>query len=139
MRAWNADDLGLTPDDWREIWWGEVCHERLMRWRALKALWLPPVKCRPRDRRKGWTIYDGYERNRDEEWTFCRGVRASIGLVLGLRPRLDPKTGNYRTWSSSVSVAYWDSGPTYGGYSVEVLNLHPWCRVDLFNDGETCL
>lgn len=138
VRAWNADECGLTLDDYREMTWE---HDRYMlgqRWKALKALWCPPVvdKHRTAGRRDGVIVYIA---NRDEEWTLWRGIRATIGLIFNVRPRLDPQTGNYVNGWRASSMAFWDSGPVYGGYAVDVLKLHSWFGVELFNDGETCL
>jgi hypothetical protein len=139
VRSWNADEDGLSPDEWRSIWWEEDCLRRLMRWRALKALWLPPVRSEARDSRKGWTVDDGHERGRDEESTFWRAVRATIGVIFDISPRLDPMTGNYVDWHHAVTLAYWDSRQIYGGYTVEVLDLHAGFGISLFNDGETSM
>lgn len=141
VRAWNADEDGLAPDDWREIWWGMDCHDRLMRWRALKAMWLAPVKSPPRDSRKGWTIYDGYERNRDDEWTFWRGIRATIGVLLD-RHWHDEVEKRHRAkhgFTCRLDIAFWDARDIYGGYTIEHIWLYPGCRVSIFNGGETNL
>lgn len=139
VRPWNADDVGLTPDDYRAIWWGMEREHLRQRIKAVRTMWGKPTKSRPASAKKGWTVYDGYSRNRDGDWTFWRGVRATIGCLFNITPRLDPKTGNWVRFWDSLSIAYWDSGPVYGGYTVERLNLHGWFGVELFNDGETVL
>lgn len=136
VQSWNADDCGLTPDDYRQLAWEIEREYARQRFKAIRAMWGAPVKSRPARAAKGWTIYDGYVRNRDDDWTFWRGIRATIGCLLGITPRLDPATGNWvRSWLS-LSMAYWDAHSTYGGYTIERLQLHGWFGVELFNDGE---
>lgn len=139
VRPWNADEDGLAPDDHREIAWELEREDLRQRVKAIRAMWGNPIKSGPRSAKKGWTIYDGHERNRDDDWTFWRGVRATVGCLFNISPRLDPATGNWVRFWDSYSIAYWDSGPTYGGYTVERLNLHGWFGVELFNDGESFL
>lgn len=125
---WNADKYGMTPDDWRAMAWHARRYDDLNRLRALRALWGKPIRSKPRDSRVGWTVYDDHERNRAEEWTFWRALRATVALVLGWRGH------SYK----SVSLCYWDCWPVYGGYSGMSLSLHGW-TVEIVDEGEICM
>ncbi|MBX3481631.1 MAG: hypothetical protein KF842_14665 [Caulobacter sp.] len=139
-----ADSSGMTHREMREMY-AEV--DRYMadqRRRALIALWAPPVvDAAATSRRRDGVIC--YRDNRDEDWTLWRAVQATIGLLLvrywsdkdqerwsrRLKGRLDARWG-----IDGHAIAYWDAGPVYGGYTVEVLRLYPGFRVEHFNDGE---
>lgn len=138
MAAWNADELGMTPDDHRWLAFDIYQHGLGQRWKALKALWCAPIVDEVSTRRRTDGVID-YIQNRGEDWTLMRAIRASIGLILGLSPRHDPKTGNWHRWWDSLELAFWDNHSVYGGYTVDVLQLIGWFGVECFNDGETCL
>lgn len=122
MRPWNADELGLIPDDYREIAHGIAQHRDQMRIRSIAALWGKPIS--------SWR--GGTQRGRTEYWTFWRAVRCTIGLILGLDgPQDGPAFGE--------PLAYFDSWPIYGGWNVEVVELRGWFGAGVYNDGETSL
>ena len=125
MREQERDEYGMRRDDWRWLRWDIEREDLLQRWRAIKALWGEPIKSPAR--RGEWTIFDGYERNRDEEWTGWRAVLATVAILL------DRRGSDYR---SSVNLAFWDARDTYGGYEIMRLTLSAGMRVEIFSDGE---
>lgn len=134
------DEFGMTADDWRWLSWEQDKFMLAQRWKALKTLWGPPVI----DERSTGRRTDGvtdYTANRDGNWTVWRAVCATVGVVLGrywhaqVEARYRAKYG----YARSSDMAYWDSHPVYGGYTVDCLWLYPGCRVSIFNDGETNL
>lgn len=125
MREIERDECGMRPDDHRWLLWEMEREDLRQRWKALKALWGKPIKARPR--RGEWTIYDGYERNRDDEWSLSCALLASIAILINRRG------SDYR---SSVNLAFWDARDTYGGYEIWRLTLSAGMRVEIFSDGE---
>lgn len=123
---WRA---GVPHDIHQQIASDIRAHQRGQRWRALKALWLPPVvdEISTKYRHDGVT---DYRDNRDDDWTFWRAIKATIGIVLARFDAGDSYLGSFE-------MAYWDAGSTYGGYTVDRLWLYPRCRISIFNDGET--
>lgn len=113
------------------------------RWAALRALWGPAIRNEPRDRRLGWTIYDGHVRARDEEWTLLRALSATVGIVLGLRwgdaedRRWERRHGQSAVWAPCYDLAFWDSRSDGYGYSSMQLHLRAWFHVEIFSDGES--
>jgi hypothetical protein len=139
----NEDDR--LPDDVAQEMRVDGYVENLrQRWSALKALWGPAIRQRPRDSRKGWTIYDGHERNRDDEWTLWRGVLCTIAILLdrhwseAAEARWTKRTGKAGSYGDRLNLAYFGCGPTYGGYDAWIVELAPGCRFSVFSDGE-CL
>lgn len=138
----------MKAGDWdrieREAYAEEARYRRRQELRGIVALWARPIKSRPRDPRKGWTIYDGYERNRDEEWTLWRALVCTVAILLGRHwsdaaaERWACRHGKSSCWAASPNLAYFDSRSTYGGYDVMVVQLAPGCRFSVFSDGE-CL
>lgn len=139
--AWNADDIGWTPDDYRELRWQYERHMLGQRWKALRTLWGPPVvnEWATGRRKDGVTVYQA---NRDDDWTFWRAVKATIGIVLGRHWTEDAaecwKSGHVFS-AYGKGVAFWDSRSVYGGYDVDCCWLYPRCRVSIFSDGESNL
>lgn len=141
MRAWNADDIGMMPDDHRWLAWEMDRYMLDQRWKALKALWLAPVvnEWATKRRTDGVIVHIT---NRDDEWTFWNGVKATIGIVLGRHwtERASERWKSRIGWCAfGIGVAYWDSNTVYGGYTVDCCWLYPRCRVSIFNDEETNL
>lgn len=118
---------------------------RRLQLRAIVALWGRPLKTKARDTRKGWTIYDGYTRNRDEEWTVWRAVLCTIAILLrrywsdDAQHAWAKRHGKNSCWADTPTLAYFDCWPVYGGYNAEIVQLAPGCRFSVFNDGETNL
>lgn len=146
----KRDQWGMLPSDHEEITASIREEDRRQRRAALAALWGPPVL--------DYVRYDGvsiFKRSRDEEWTFWRAIQATVGLVLGrywndeaaarwerrstLAHALFGRPNPYRFRLPGLTLVYWDNRRVYGGYSVEVLQLYPGCRIEHFNDGETSL
>jgi hypothetical protein len=124
-----ADSYGMTHRDMREMYAEEDHYMAEQRRKALIALWARPVVDEISTRRRS----DGvicYKASRGEDWTLWRALCASYGLIFARYDR-DGLAGH--------DMAYWDSGPVYGGYTVDVLRLYPGCRIEHFNDGETNL
>lgn len=138
--AWNADEYGFTPDDWREMRWESHRDMLIQRWNALRTLWGPPVVDRlsTSRRRDGATDYTA---NRDGDWTLWRAVRATVGIVLGLywHDEVERRHRARHGFTAGLDLAFWDAASIYGGYTVDCLWLYPGCRVSIFNDGETNL
>ena len=131
------DDDGISDWDWAEMRRETLREMRLDRFKALKALWLPARRHPPRDRRKGWTVYDGHERARDEEWTFWRSILATVAIVTARyhgQAQVDRHGHQF-----GVNVAYFDAFTINGGYTSTIVELFPGCRVAIFEDGETNL
>lgn len=123
MKPWNADEFGMAPDDHAEVAWSIHQHQLQQRYAALYALWAKPVVRRTRK--------DGvkeYQRARTEDWTIWRAVRASIGLVFGIYGQ-----------SYGTELAFWDAGPTYAGWSAQVVSLCGWVAIDHYDDGDCWL
>lgn len=132
--TWWEEEAGLTRfDDWCDRWemWK---HDRRHELKALRALWFIPIRSRPRDSRKGWTIYDGHVSNRDEEWTFWRSLLATVAILF--QRRHGQRQVDRYGFQPSFDLAYWDSRSTYGGYEIMCLWLYPRCRVSIFSGGE---
>ncbi|MBW6524462.1 hypothetical protein KZ810_13215 [Sphingomonas sp. RHCKR47] len=127
-----------------EAWADQWGYDRRQELRAIIALWGPAIRHRPRDSRKGWTIYDGYERNREEEWTVWRALVCTIAILLGRRwgddaeARWSRRHGRAGVWADTPRLAFFDSRDTYGGYDITRVELAPGCRFSVFSDGE-CL
>lgn len=133
----QRDEFGMTDQDHKDLYRELRRLDRYHRWRALKALWLPPVK---------EDVGRGKQRTRDardDDWTFWRAVLATVGLVFDrhwtdkAEDRHKARTG--KRYVESYDMAYWDAHDTYGGYDVMVLWLYPGCRVSIFSDGESFL
>lgn len=129
--ASERDEWGMTRADWSEIRAENERIEREQRGRALRALWARPVV--DHVRRDGVVCYRD---NRDEEWTFWRGLKLTLALLLD-RQWVDPPDPTCKR-IFGTSLAFWDSRQTYGGYDVMVVQLYPGCRFEIFSDGE-CL
>ena len=127
-----------------EAWAEEWRYRRRQELRAIVALWGPAIRHRPRDSRKGWTIYDGYERNREEEWTIWRALVCTVAILFGRRWSDNAEAcwsrrhGRAGVWAPTPMLAFFDSRDTYGGYDVTIVKLAPECRFSVFSDGE-CL
>ncbi|WP_288935451.1 hypothetical protein [uncultured Sphingomonas sp.] len=128
----------------REAYADERRYRRRQELRGIVALWAPAIKSPARDRRKGWTIYDGYERCRDEEWTAWQAIVCTIAILLGRRwndsaaARWSRRHGKSDCWANRPYLAHFDARDTYGGYEIWRVQLAPGCRFEVFNDGE-CL
>lgn len=125
--AYPADDPGgPTVSDMQEMYAEVDRYNAEQRRKALVALWTPPVvdTVATKRRRDGVICYTS---NRGDDWTFWRALCASYGLIFA-RYAKDGMGG--------FDMAYWDAGPVYGGYTVEVLRLYPGCRIKHYNDGE---
>lgn len=128
----------------REAWAAEARYRRRQELRGIVALWGPAIKSPARDRRKGWTIYDGYERTRDEEWTIWKAIVCTIAILLGRHwnddaaARWSRRHGRNDCWASRPHLAHFDAHDTYGGYEIWRVQLAPGCRFEVFSDGE-CL
>lgn len=153
-----AEEYGLSRAGGWKWAWAEWMKSRRDELSALAALWAPPVYRRPRDRRKGWTVFDGYHANRDDDWTFLTAIRATTGILLRrywgqrhedrAKARFEQRKVNPRwnghywdAWSAypdSHAMAFWNAHETYSGYDVMRLVLRPGCRIEIFSDGE-CL
>jgi len=135
-------------DDWhrieREAYAEEARYHRRQELRGIVALWARPIKSPPRDRRKGWTVYDGHERNRDEEWTVWRAIVCTVAILLGRRwhddasARWERRNGKSAVWASRPDLAYFDAVTTGCGYDITRVQGAPGCRFSVFSDGE-CL
>ena len=137
-----ADDMdAIEKGAWREY----DRYQRRLELRGIVALWARPIKSKPRDGRKGWTIFDGYIRNRDEAWTIWRAVLCTIAILLrrywsdDAQHAWAKRHGKSSCWADTPTLAYFDCWTIYGGYNAEVVQLAPGCRVSVFNDGETNL
>lgn len=115
---------GQTEEQITEIYRELAVMQRKAEWTALRRLWSGPVVQHVR-KSDGVTIYSA---NREEEWTFWRAVRASIGIVLR-RYSEDGRGG--------LPLAFWNSHQDGYGYSFDYLTLYPGCRVEVASDGET--
>jgi hypothetical protein len=98
---------------------------------ALRMLWGPVIRHRARDARKGWTVYDGHERDRGEEWTFWRAIIATVAILISRRHR------DKDFPSDSWDLGYWDSHSDGYGYSFGYLHLWRGARVEIGRDGES--
>lgn len=122
-------------------WWR---YQRRQELRGIVALWGPAIRSRPRDPRKGWTVYDGHERKRDEEWTIWRAIVCTVAILLGrcwsddAAGRWANRHGRSSCWAPSPNLAWFDARDTYGGYEIQRVQLAPGCRFTVFSDGE-CL
>lgn len=132
--ALRRDECGVSDWDWHEMRSEEDRIRRRDRWQALVALWWLPKRQPPRRRSEGWTVHDGHERNRDEEWTLWRALLATVAIVTGRdhTQRQVDRYGHEDSWN----IAYFGAGATYGGYDVMVVQLYPRCRISIFSDGE---
>ncbi|UYY60132.1 hypothetical protein [Sphingomonas sp. S2-65] len=140
----KADDWDdLTPEFKREMLRELRGYDRQQRWAAFRMLWGPAIKDRPLDCRKGWTVYDGYVRQRGEEWTFWRALVASGSLLINRRhtqrqvDRHIARTG--RSYIPSLELGFWDSRSDGYGYSYAYLHLYPWGRISVGTDGESLM
>ncbi|SFP62469.1 hypothetical protein [Sphingomonas rubra] len=134
--------------DWhrieREAYAEEARYRRRQELRGIVALWAPAIKDRPRDSRKGWTIYDGYVRNRDEEWTLWGAIVCTVAILLGRRwhdqaiKRWEKRYGKSWAWAPTPDLAYFDARSTGSGYDITRVQGAPGCRFSVFSDGE-CL
>ncbi len=108
------------------------------------ALGAPAIKSPPRDRRKGRTMYDGYERCRDEDWTVGQAIVCTMAILLGRRwndaaaARWSRRHGKGDCRASRPYLAHFDAQDTCGGYEIWWGQLAPGCRFEVFSDGE-CL
>lgn len=153
----GEDEWGLTAEENAQIATELSIEDSRQRWNSLGAIWGRSIRQRPKDSRVGWTVYDGHERKRDDEWTLWRAILATIAVILDrrhgqrqidrARARNDALRQNPRfidgRWidhysAPSWSIAFWDAHDTYGGYEIMRITLHPGCRVSIFSDGE-CL
>lgn len=127
-----------------QAWAAEWRYHRRQELRAIIALWGPAIRHRARDSQKGWTVYDGYERNREEEWTIWRAMLCTIAILLGRRwsdaaeARWARRHRQAGIWAPTPMLAFFDARDNYGGYDVTIVQLAPGCRFSVFNDGE-CL
>lgn len=138
----------MSADDWQRIeaeaWAEQARYQRRQELRGIVALWAPAIKSRARDSRKGWTIYDGYERNRDDERTFWRALVCTVAILLGRRwhdaaeQRWVFRHNRAGVWAPRPDLAYFDARDTYGGYEITRVQGAPGCRFQVFDDGE-CL
>lgn len=135
------DDWALTPAQERELTESLRAYVREQRWAALRMLWGRPIKSKPRDRQKGWTIYDGHVRNRDEDWTVWRGIAATVALIInrrqGQRQVDQHRSRTGKLYVPSFDLGYWDN--RYDGYgcSYGCLRLYPGWRVEVASEGES--
>lgn len=123
----EVDEYGMTAADHEEIRQGFIQHDKEQKRRALKAIWLKPVVERIRQS-------DGvicYRDNRDEEWTVWRAVKVTLAILLD-------RTNSTDEYRNVYSIAYWDAYGTYGGYTIDRVELYPRFTYQIFNDGE-CL
>lgn len=124
-------------DKWR--------YHRRQELRGIVALWARPIKSPPRDRRKGWTIYDGYIRNRDEEWTVWRAIVCTVAILLGRRwsdaaaARWSRRYGKSDCWADRPYLAHFDAHDTYGGWEIWRVQMAPSYRFEVFSDAEVSL
>lgn len=131
-RETERDENGLRPDDWRWMRWEIEKFDLWCRWSALKAMWCKPVT---RQKFTGVRTIAG----RGEDWTFWRGVKATVAIVLDrrwsddLEARHRAKRGGR---SYGDTVAFWDAHDTYHGHECMIVQLYPGCRVELFSDGD---
>lgn len=156
---WEAQGIGTRADAWADRW-GAWKHERLDELKALATIWGYCIPNRPRDPRKGWTVFDGMQSDRGGDWTFLRAVKATIAILLGRRYRDSHRERDWARWKArranprfiasqwihpeihmpiSVEMAHWDYRGAPGGWSSMVLYLHPGCRVSIFSDGDSSL
>lgn len=132
----------MTEDDIDAAYRDEARYYRQQELRAIVALWGRPIRNEPRDRRKGWTIYDGHVRNRDEEWTIWRALVCTIAILLARRWSDDAETawmwrhGKASCWADTRRLAFFDAHDIYGGYEITRVELAPGCRFSVFSDGE---
>lgn len=148
MEAIDTDEFGMTAEDWRWERWQYYQYDLGQRWKALRTLWGPPIIDEDSTRRRTDGVIN-YSANRDDEWTFWSAVKATVAIVLNRRwtddaeRRWKARNAHRSGWGRmaylGVTVAYWDAGSIYGGYTSEVCSLHPGCRVQLFNDSESNL
>lgn len=119
----EADDAAMYADE---------CRRRLLdRIDALRMLWGPAIRNRPW-KQKDWTVYDGYMRHRGEEWTFWRGVGATVAIILN-RYHGDA----HGRCLDSLDLGHWDASTAGNGYSsAMVCWLFPRCRFQIFSDGD---
>ncbi|MEO5586080.1 MAG: hypothetical protein ABIQ81_00135 [Novosphingobium sp.] len=140
VQPWNADEWGVTPDDYREMRWEHDRHMLGQRWKALRTLWGAPVvdAWSTAHRADGVTNYTA---NRDGDWTLWRAIRATIGIVLGLywHDEIEKRHRARHGFTGGLDLAFWDAGSIYGGYTSDCVWLYPGCRVFIFNESETNL
>jgi hypothetical protein len=140
MSLHNPDEWGMTPDDHRYLAWELDRFQLQQSWKALKAMWAPPVVDQSATQRRK----DGYvvkSRARGDEWTWWRGVQATVGVLLGRywTDRAEEKYRSTHGFVCGLDVAYWDAGPIYGGHTAQCLWLYPGCRVEFIDETETNL
>lgn len=143
-RIRDEDDwaYGLTEEEDAQLAADYRHHDRSERFKALCMLWGPAIvnEGATRGRRDGVTVYS---RDRGEEWTFFRAIRASVALILNRRWSQDQvdwhekRTG--RTWAESFDLGYWDAASDGYGYNNGYLNLYHGWRVEVGSDGESFL
>lgn len=124
------DDLGMTPEHWRQMCW-ECDREMLsQRWKALKAIWGKPVKSSGR----------GYSRDLCEDVTLLDRLVATVAVVLD-RSWSDRAEARWKRRLSvpfihGNEVCFWDSHQGYFGWSNMALRVYPGFRVEIYSDGE---
>jgi hypothetical protein len=159
-RFWHIEDAteddmhdGVPPAIYRQIAEDQAAEERQQARKALVTLWGPPIKDRPADPRKGWTIYDGYIRARGDDWTIWRAIVATFAIITGRRwgqrqaAAADRACARWQLDRSkptprhrdSFDLGHWDYDRDGYGWSAMQLHLYPWARVDIFSDGESSM
>ena len=124
VRIDTADEFGLTEADWAKLRREAFIERHIQRFKALVMLWGPAIRSKPRGR-KPWTVYDGYDRSRGDDWTFWRAVRATLGIVL-CRYHLDRHGPTYH----GMDMGHWDLVRGWGDRWWR-LELQPYCRVEI--------
>lgn len=119
----------MSEADDAEMYAGERRQQLLDRLNGILMLWGPAIRNRPG---KNWTIYDGYIRQRGDEWTLWRAVRATMAIILN-RHHGDAHGRRLDNWD----MGHWDAGTAGNGYSsAMVCWLYPRCRFQIFSDGD---
>lgn len=129
------DEFGMTKRDWSDLRKEQRKWNRVERWRALKALWMPPVTST--GYRGRTSVHDG----RGEEWTIVTALCATIAIILN-RHWTDDAERRHRAkrgrFICGRDMAFWDARDVYGGYEIMRAWLYPGFRISIFSDGE-CL
>lgn len=135
-----GDDWAYPGDIEAELLAEHRRYDREQRWAALRMLWGPAIVDQGATRRRRDSVIC-YERQRGEEWTLWRGIKASISIIIDRRhgqrevDRHRARTG--KLYIESFDLGFWDSRSDGYGYSHGYLALYPGWRVEIGTDGES--